>query len=142
MLEIVNFYAVLASVLAAQVIGMTWYSGVLFGKLWFRLAFPGKRMEDVDTGSKVPYVVSFIASGITALICNYLMNILAIKSLVDMLIVASVTSSFHCALSIIHDSFQHTSFGLFLINGTYDFVLVLAFCLISLLFNLKFCFSF
>lgn len=135
MLATVNFLAVLASVLAAQVLGMTWYSGVLFGKTWFKLAFPGKRMEDVDTSSKSPFVVCFIGTGIIALICNYLINILAVKSLIDMMIVAAVASSFHCALLSVHNAFQHVPVVLFLINGTYDFLVILTSCLISLLFK-------
>ena len=135
MLQTVSFPAVIASVLAAQVIGMTWYSSILFGKMWFRFAFPGKRMEDVDTSSKARFVVSFIGSGIVALICNYLINILAVKGLLDMLIVASVASSFNCALKALHGAFQQQPVGLFLINGTFDFLLILSSCLISFMFK-------
>jgi hypothetical protein len=141
MLQSVNFIAVIVSVLAAQVIGMTWYSTIFFGRTWFRLAFPGKRMEDMSM-TKAPFVVNFIGSAIVSLICNYLINILAIKGLIDMVIVASVASSFNCALKALHGAFLQQPLGLFLIDGTFDFLLILSSCLISFLCNLKFCFGF
>ncbi|HSE60813.1 MAG TPA: DUF1761 domain-containing protein [Candidatus Saccharimonadales bacterium] len=64
-----NWWAVLFATALAMVIGMLWYSPVLFGKYWQKLI--GKKMKDMGDPT-----ASYVATTATALLQTFVLGLL------------------------------------------------------------------
>ncbi len=73
----INYWAVLASAVAANVIGGLWYSPVLFGKAWMKLSgLDGKKLEELKKKSspgKV-YALMFVGSLVMAYVLSHFID--------------------------------------------------------------------
>ena len=53
-------WGAVAGMVAAQVIGMIWYSKTLLGKPWMKATFRGKTPEEIDNIQKQTFHVSLV----------------------------------------------------------------------------------
>ncbi len=72
----VNYLAVLISAIVAMIIGMIWYSPILFGNLWMRSSgFTDKMMKEAkNKGMAWRYIIMFIGSLLTAYILSHFID--------------------------------------------------------------------
>lgn len=75
-----NYIAILVVTLLGFVLGGIWYSPILFSRQW--LAALGKTEKDIPP-SAVPFIITLVASFLTAHTLALLINTLDITSLVD-----------------------------------------------------------
>jgi hypothetical protein len=73
----INYWAVLVAAIAANVIGMLWYSPALFGKPWLKLlGMTEEKMAQAKAGGMgKKYAVNFIASLVMAYILDYFLQV-------------------------------------------------------------------
>lgn len=115
----VNVLAVVASALAAMVVGFIWYSRPLFEGTW--LAEIGRSREQVQSDSPVKYLVGFIGALLEAYILAGLMNIMGGVSVPRGVLVGVVIwISFVAATSAANFAFAGRSFRLWMVeNGNH-----------------------
>ncbi len=89
LLYTVNIWGVVLSAIAAMIIGMLWYSRVLFGKKWSKLVGMTPDMEAAarKRGNK-SYPVMFVAALVTAYILGLFINNMFVPTLNSALLVA------------------------------------------------------
>lgn len=90
----INILAVLASSLAAMVIGYAWYSPLLFGRIWIRAS--GRDTNDKEQMAKMMkdtgkmYGKMFLANLVNMVVLGIFLRSLAVLTIVDSLLVAFV----------------------------------------------------
>lgn len=84
---IINYWAVLACGVASQVLGMIWYSPMLFGKQWMALmgikAETPEEIKKMKQKARPAYIASFIASLIMAYVLAHFVQYAGAYSIAD-----------------------------------------------------------
>ena len=75
-----NYVAVVGAGIVGVVIGMIWYSPMLFGKQWMKAT--GKTEKDMK-GNTSAYLVALIASLLSALVMAQWVGLLSAKTIMD-----------------------------------------------------------
>jgi len=109
---------IVAGFFASFFVGMLWYSPTLFGKLWWRLQFPGKPFGDLKTNYS-PYPFTMISVATHSCLMTYLVNTFRPEIMAAMLFV-SVFLLFHTAVSVPHYVFPGHPILLLVLNTAYD----------------------
>lgn len=80
----VNYLALLLAGVVSMVIGMLWYSPMLFGKQWMSLSGMTQKQIDVakKKGMTMMYVVNFISTLVMAFVLEYLLEALSANTVV------------------------------------------------------------
>lgn len=115
----VNVLAVVASAVAAMVVGFVWFSPPLFEKTW--LAEIGRSREQVQADSPVKYLVGFVGALLEAYILAGLIDIMGGANVSRGVLVAVVIwVSFVATTSAANFAFAGRPFRLWLIeNGNH-----------------------
>ena len=113
-------YAVqaVAGFFASFFVGMLWYSPTLFGRLWWKLQFPGKPFGDLKIGYS-PYPFTMIGVAIHSCLVTYFVNTFKLEMMGAMLLV-SMFLLFHTAVSVPHYVFPGFPLLLLVLNTAYD----------------------
>jgi len=81
----INYLAILVASIVSFIIGMLWYSPLLFGKAWIKLMNFSK--EDMNKAKKKgmgkTMLLGFIATLVTAYVLSYFINVLRYSSAGD-----------------------------------------------------------
>ena len=111
-----NWWAILVATAAGFVLGGLWY-GPLFGSAWMHAL--GKKPEDIKP-SPTPFVVSFFAAFLTAVVLALLIGGLGVMRVVDGAILGAVVGLGLIATAMASDSaFCGWGLRLFLIQAGY-----------------------
>ena len=111
-----NWLGILVATVAGFVLGGLWY-GPLFGRAW--AAAIGKRPEDIKP-SPTPFIVSFFAALITAILLALLIGGLGVVRVIDGAILGLVVGIGFIATAMASDSaFCGWGLRLFLIQAGY-----------------------
>lgn len=115
----VNVLAVVASAVAAMVVGFIWFSPALFEKTW--LAEIGRARDQLASDSPVKYLVGFIGALLEAYILAALLNIMGGPSVsLGVLVAVVIWVSFVATTSAANFAFAGRSFRLWLLeNGNH-----------------------
>ena len=66
-------FAIFVSVNVAVFLGSLWYSPVLFGNIWVRLTFPGKRPEDIKPDNMMGlFLVSTVGHSVVMMVVHHI----------------------------------------------------------------------
>ena len=121
---LINYPAILVSMVAYMLLGMLWYSPFLLGKPW--MAAFGKKpeeMKDMQKNAYKGYIVSAICALAMAFVFNVLMNRIGVHSMFGAIKLAGLLWVGLCAASALPATmFEQRSIKLFII----DFLYVLA----------------
>ena len=116
----VDYVGILGTIVAAQILGFLWY-GPLFGKLWVKeMALDVKNMKVTAT----PFIVSMIANVVLSFVIGNVYALLKVTVLQHAMWIASALWAVNIALRIPHYAFGQKSFLLFLIDSSYDLVII------------------
>lgn len=125
----VNVLAVVASGLAAMVVGYIWFSPPVFEKIW--LAETGRTRQEVQTDSPVKFLVGFIGAMLEAYILAALMNVMGDPGIsLGILVAVVIWVSFVATTSAVNFAFAGRSFRLWLLENGNHLVTLLAMGLI------------
>ena len=119
----VNYYAVVAAVVASFVVGMVWYSKAVFGNAWMKeLGLKDKDVQDKE-GMMRSMLMSAVASFIAATTLAALLLGTGTTGAADGAVFGGIVG-FGIAMSsmVTHDVFSKTSSMLTRINGLHDIV--------------------
>jgi hypothetical protein len=126
--ESLNWLAIIASVVAAMVLGMIWY-GPLFGKPWMKLV--GLTQKDAEKDMAQSMILGLLNSLVIAVVISLLLNMMNITELsAGLQLGALVSIGFFATNEASAVIWQKTPCKLFLINAGYAFVMVEATVLI------------
>ena len=125
----INVLAVIVSGIAAMVVGLVWYSRVLFESAW--LVEIGRTREEVAADSPSKFLIGFLGALLEAYILAGLINIMGGASLPRAILVAIVLwASFVATTSAANFAFAGRSLRLWLIENGNHLVTVLAMAVI------------
>ena len=111
-----NWWAILAAMAAAFVLGGLWY-GPLFGQAWLKAL--GKTEADLQP-SPTPFVISFFAALLSCVVLAAIMKGLALNTLGGGLLIGGLVGVGFIAASMASDSaFCRSGMPLFLIQSGY-----------------------
>ncbi len=121
----INYLAVLVSAVVSIILGSLWYSPLLFGKVWMRLA--GKNAKEMNKAKKRGmgklYLVAFIASLVMAYVLAHFIKYLTATSFTDgMLAGFWLWLGFIAAVQIGIVIWDNKPFKLYLLNAIYYLV--------------------
>lgn len=120
----INYLAVLIAAIVFMIIGSLWYSPLLFGKLWMKLS--GLSKKDIDKAKKKGmgkiYLAAFIGSIITALVLEYLIDILGYNDFITGAFSGLIIWIFIAVVMLNGVLWEGKSVALYLINILYQFV--------------------
>lgn len=118
----INWLAVAAGVVFANVLGFAWY-GPIFGKQW--LAALGKKQDDVQ-GSPTTYVATVVGSLITMVVLAMAVGAFGSASAVQGAVLgAALYVGLQGAATYVGSLFEGRSTTLWWINGLYNLVISL-----------------
>ena len=118
--------ATVVAALVNMVIGMLWYSPLLFGKLWMKAS--GKEEKDMKKGSGMGkvYAMAFVGSFIMAFVLSRFIAISSAKTIQDGALVGFwAWLGFIIPVSLSGYLFEGKSRNLTLINGGYYLVVLM-----------------
>lgn len=118
-----NYLAVLVSAIVSMVIGGLWFSPVLFGKLWMKLA--GHSDKDVAGMKKkiaMGYIIGFITTLITVWVLAWTISATGMNALTVALM---IWLGFFGASKLGMVLWDNKPFSLYLILVSYDLVMLL-----------------
>lgn len=107
-----------AGFIVSFIVGMTWYSPMLFGKLWWQLQFPGKPFGKLNMRYS-PYPFTMISVIAHSSLITFMVNTFNLEIAKAMLFV-SVFLLFHLAVSVPHYVFPGFPLLLLVMNTAYD----------------------
>lgn len=124
----VNYLAVVLAGLSSMAVGAFWYSMSVMGKPW--MEYSGLKMKDLEGGSPLPYVLTLVASTVTAYVLAhvaYLSNSFFGNSfLSDTLTTAFwLWLGFTAARMLTHSLFDKHNWRLIAINVSHEFVTIM-----------------
>jgi len=127
----INLWAVLVAALVYMVIGMVWYSPLLFGNKW--LVLMNKTPKDIKKMRKSA-TRAYLLSVVVALVMSYLLAqllALTVPSYVHGLLLAvMIWIGFVATMQLNSVLYEQKPFGLYLINSGYVLVSLLVMSLI------------
>ena len=132
----INYLSVLGAAVASMIVGMAWYSPLLFGKKWMQLS--GVSQEECEKAKKkgmaTIYLAGFANCLVMSLVLAFFMDRTGVVTLMDALIVAiAAWLGFMATLLMSAVLWEKKPVGLFLIGaGYYLVVLLVAGTLLSL----------
>jgi len=84
----INFLGVLIATIVAMIIGMTWYSDLLFGKTWKRLSgFTKKKLKEMQTTPIQATLMGFLITFAMFATVDILFNLLFYMTIVPKILV-------------------------------------------------------
>lgn len=117
----VNYLAVLVGAIINMAVGFVWYSRPVFGNLWMRLA--GISEEQVEAGPGPAYILTFVASLVTALVLALLIITLDAGTFIEGLLAGVLVAVGFVATSNLATSvFNETHLGVWGIYAGYQVV--------------------
>lgn len=124
----INYLAVAAAAVASMVVGLLWYSPILFGTPWMKLSkLDDKKIKAAKKNIPKTYGISFIASLVTAYVIAILLNSMLISPLSEGLTLGTVLwLGFVATTMITGVLFQKMPWTLYLINSGYQLASLLA----------------
>ncbi|CAH1797525.1 unnamed protein product [Owenia fusiformis] len=122
-------FAVGASFVFTFILGSLWYSPLLFGRTWARLAYPNTRMEDLGKGGS--FVYPMVVSNVGHLLMCAFLNMLLRNYIHASSIQEATQSSLLVAVIVVSPQVAHTAFQkkpwlLYLIDQSYDATVIVA----------------
>ena len=108
-----------AGFIVSFIVGMTWYSPVLFGRLWWQLQFPGKYFGENLDGRYSPYPFTMISVVIQSSLITFMVNTFHLEITMAALLIF-VFLLFHFAVSVPHYVFPRSPLLLLVLNTAYD----------------------
>lgn len=113
-----------------MILGMIWYSPMLFGSLWVKLT--GKKMEEMDKSNLgTMYGSSFVASMIMAWIIGIMLNALGITTLAMSLQFGFMAwLGFSFVSTYIQNMYQGKPLHLTVVDSGYFLVSILLMCMV------------
>jgi len=124
----INYYAVFVSALAVNILGGLWYSPVLFGKIWLKLAglTPEKMASEKARGMIHRYFISLIASFVMAYVLAPFVAVGARGSLAPALLLGFwLWLGFIVTRFVGPSLWEGKSWGLYFLNISYELVAIL-----------------
>lgn len=71
----INFLAVAASAVAAFLVGMLWYSPILFGKLWMKAhGYTSEKLKEMQKTATPAYITSFVCYLVMGVVFSVLLS--------------------------------------------------------------------
>ena len=124
----INYWAVLVSAIITMLIGMIWYSPVLFGNIWMKLMkINPKDINKTKNGMGKYYLTAFIATLLFAYVLALFIKFLAITTLLDGLQVGFlIWLGFVITIAINSVLWEGKPFEVYLINIAQQLVVFLA----------------
>ena len=118
----INLLGILVAGIAPMIIGMLWYSPVMFARKW--MALIGKSEEEIRKGGVAKaYVVSFIASLVMAYALDYFMFYAGAWSVMKGIKLGiALWIGFVATTSLAPVVYEGRPLGLYLINAGYNLV--------------------
>ncbi len=128
----VNYLAILASGIAAFIIGALWYSPLLFGTLWAKEhGFTEQRKKELASSMMPAMVGSFIGYLVTAYIMSLLFHHLNVTTIPAALHWGFLLwLAFPGAIGLMGTLYSGKSFTLYLIDTAYQFAYIEAMAVI------------
>lgn len=120
-----NIWAILVSVIIFMVIGMLWYSPILFGNIWLKLV--DKKADDISKEeSNKAMSFSFIPAIISAVSLAYILYLAGADTILKGIIISCILSVGISGMSMINlVLFENRSIKLTLLNLGYNVVSML-----------------
>lgn len=120
-----NIWAILVSIIIFMIVGMLWYSPILFGNIWLKLV--DKKADDISKDeSNKAMSFSFIPAMISALSLAYILYLTGAETFLDGVIISSILSIGVSGMSMFNlVLFEERSIKLTLLNLGYNFVSML-----------------
>jgi len=127
----INFWAVLVAAVASMILGFLWYSPILFARPWMRLMGidpdDKAKLAEMQKGAGKLYVISFVASIVSAVVLAKIIDITSINSIAyGMKFGFFVWLGFVATVQLTGALFSKQPARLFLINTGYQLVCYLA----------------
>jgi len=122
---VVSYVAILVAAVVSFVIGMLWYSPLLFGKMWIRLSGIDKeKMEkNMKKGMGKVMLFAFIANLVMAYVLSYFINVLRYSMAVDGAILGFMIWLGFLATTLLGTVlWEGKPFGLYVINASYNLI--------------------
>ena len=110
---------IVAGFIVSFIVGMTWYSPVLFGRLWWQLQFPGTQFGENLDGRYSPYPFTMISVIIQSSLITFIVNTFHLE-ITKAALFMSVFLLFHFAVSVPHYVFPRSPLLLLVLNTAYD----------------------
>lgn len=136
----VNPWGLLLGVVASMVIGMVWYSPLLFGRKWMELV--GMTPEMADTakkGGQTSYIFIAISALILAYVLGFLFNNMFVPFITHAITIGALVWVGFVATSMSADylfSPTRKPWSLYVLNAGYQLVIILANSIILYFFSL------
>lgn len=120
----INLWGVIAATAFGMVVGAIWYSELLFGKQWMKLA--GKKASDLQNNAGSSYLLT----GLLWLLIGYVLAHFVQYTFADTWLEGAITgfwlwTGFVFAPQLIHALFDGTSKKLLAINASYTLLALL-----------------
>ncbi len=126
-----NFIAILIAAIAKFMIGVLWFSGLLFGKLW--MAEVGLKVENL-TSPRNPMIIAFLCNLLFAFTVAVIFSLLSLDFLGAVTIAVIIAIGISAAQMAPSFAFEGRSLKLFLIYATlYVTEFVAVACILTLL---------
>jgi hypothetical protein len=118
----VNYAAVIVAALFSFVLGLFWYSPLLFGNQW--ISALGKSEAEIKKGGGIAaYLLSLLVWFVATYILANIINFAGANTLGNGLIIGFLCwLGFTAAISLMHNKFEARGATLWLINGGYSLV--------------------
>ena len=107
-----------AGVVVSFVVGMLWYSPILYGKLWWQLEFPSKQFGEMDRRYS-PYPFTVLSVTIQCALITFMVNTFHLE-ITNAVLFVSVFLLFHFTASVPHYVFPGSPLLLMILNTAYD----------------------
>ena len=125
-LPALNFPALLSCTAASMIVGMLWFSPLLFAEPWMKLAGVSSKSMKAGPGPWV-YLVSMLTGFASALVLSYLMVLLNIRTTADAILLALfLWFALVALMSLNHFLYTGRSRSLWLIEVGYDLCMLLS----------------
>jgi hypothetical protein len=118
----VNYAAVIVATIISFILGVFWYSPLLFGRQW--KASVGKSEEELKKGGgALAYLLSFFLWLVTTYILANIINFSGANTLGNGMIIGFLSwLGFTASISLMHHKFENRGAALWLINSGYSLV--------------------
>ena len=120
----VDWFAIVAAVVASFVIGMVWYSPMVFGNMWMKLAGIPKNSKKVPV---VPMISSLVGAAVMAYVLMHVLVYSSADTVADGVIAAFwMWLGFVLPTIVVHGLYENRDPQLMGLNAAYNLVYMLA----------------